>query len=57
MKNPFCHECGNERNVGDGVVDLGDGEWAHDDCYIGHYSLCCGAIIDDETGFCSKCRD
>ncbi len=56
MKNPCCHECGGERNVGDGVVDLGDGDWAHDDCYIGHYSLCCGAIINDETGFCSKCR-
>lgn len=52
-----CFECGKERGDDSYTVSLNDGEWAHEDCYIGDYSLCCGAIINSETGFCSKCRD
>lgn len=32
-------------------------EWAHEDCFIGQYSLCCGAIINSETGTCGQCSD
>ncbi len=55
--NPLCHECGDGLKTGQDSVVLNDGEWAHEDCYVGQYSLCCGAIIDSETGFCGQCRN
>ena len=56
-KEPLCFECGRRRAKGDYVIDLNDGEWAHEDCFVGQYSLCCGAIINSETGTCGQCRD
>ena len=55
--NSICHECGNSRKPEDIVVELALGEWAHENCFVGYYSSCCGAVINTETGFCSKCRN
>ena len=53
----LCFECGGKREAGDYVIGLNDGEWAHENCFIGHYSGCCGAIINSETGTCGACRN
>ena len=57
LTSALCFECDKPLWSGESTVDLNDGDWAHEACYRGQYSVCCGALVDPDIQFCPKCNE